>query len=75
MQVVKVGVSESAKNAVKIMKEILDDRREYLERLKETCKQEFLDYKYNILPASSVVLKNCHTSILSSNACNTAQKM
>ena len=56
------------------MKETLDNGRECLERLKETCEREFPDYEHDVPPASSVALKNCHTSMLSSDACNTAQK-
>ena len=74
MQAVKVGLGKSAVNKVDIIKEILEDGREYLERLKETCEREFPDYIHDIPPASSVTLVNCRTSVLSSDACNTAQK-
>ena len=74
MQAAKVGLGESAVNAVEVMKEILDDGRECLERLKETCEREFPDYKHDIPPSSSVTLSNCRTSVLSSDACDTAQK-
>ena len=74
MQAAKVGLGETAEKTVDIMKEILDDGREYLERLIEACEHEFPDYAHDVPPASSVVLKNFRTCMLSSNACNTAQK-
>ena len=63
-QAAKVGLGESTVNTVEIMKEILDDGREYLERLKETCEREFPDYKHDIPPASSVALVNCQRSVI-----------
>ena len=56
------------------MKEILDDGREYLEQLKETCEREFPHYKHDIPLTSSIMLVNYQRSVISSDACNTAQK-
>ena len=56
------------------MKEILEDGKEYLQKLKETCKREFPNYAHDIPSPASVTLANYSTIVLTSDACNQAQK-
>ena len=75
LQSAKVGIGEKSEDTVEIMKEILEDSKEYLEWLKEICEREFPYFKYDIPPSSAVTLSNCKTSVISSDCCNQAQKI
>ena len=56
------------------MKEILEDGKEYLQKLKEICEREFPNYVHDIPSLALVTLANCSIIVLTSNACNQAQK-
>ena len=73
LQAAKVDCGEKSEDTVNIMQEILEDGKEYLQRLRETCERVYPDFIHDIPLPSAVTLANCKKTVLTTDACNQAQ--
>ena len=73
LQAAKVGCGEKSEDTVNAMQETLEDGKEFLQRLRETCERECPDFIHDIPPPSAVTLANCKKTVLTTDTCNQAQ--